>query len=156
MKNRAMHTHRRVEEFAWAQKRLGIDVARFGDDRTVIFPRQGIAAFRPIVMRHARNSAVSVEIANEVLAAKAKSSSELELVDASGGWSLGFVDVMRTNGYPPVEIQFGVSPLAGSGKADTKTLAISGSAQAVASLMLVSWNRIASWLRRIDDLRQGA
>jgi hypothetical protein len=106
-----MHRHLRADQYEWAQKRLGIDVARFGDDRTVIFPRQGMASFKPIVMRHARNSAVSVEIANKVLAAKAKWSSELELVDASGGWSLGFVDVMRANGYPPIEVQFGGAPI---------------------------------------------
>jgi hypothetical protein len=109
--NRAMQRHLRTDQYEWAQKRLGIDVARFGDDRTVIFPRQGIASFKPIVMRHARNSAVSVEIANKVLAAKAKWSSELELVDASGGWSLGFTDVMRANGYPPIEVQFGGTPI---------------------------------------------
>jgi hypothetical protein len=85
---------------------LGIDVARFGDDRTVIFPRQGLASFLPIVMRHARGSAVSVDIANRVLAAKAKWGSELELFDATGGWAAGAVDVMRANGFSPIDVQF--------------------------------------------------
>ena len=37
--------------YEWAQKRIGVDVARFGDDRTVIWPRQGLCAFQPIEMR---------------------------------------------------------------------------------------------------------
>jgi phage terminase large subunit len=34
----AMHRHLRDDAFSWAQKRIGVDVARFGDDRTVLFP----------------------------------------------------------------------------------------------------------------------
>jgi phage terminase large subunit len=52
----AMARHIRIDQYDWAQKRLGVDVARFGDDRTVIFPRQGLVAFRPKVMRHKRDS----------------------------------------------------------------------------------------------------
>lgn len=102
----AMARHLRIDQYDWAQKRLGVDVARFGDDRTVIFPRQGLAAFPPIVMRHARDSAVSVEIANRVMAKKAEWGSELELFDATGGWAAGAVDVMRSNGLGPINVQF--------------------------------------------------
>jgi hypothetical protein len=42
----AMKRHLLRHQYDWAQKRLGIDVARFGDDRTIIFPRQGLASFR--------------------------------------------------------------------------------------------------------------
>ena len=48
--------------FDWAQKRLGIDVARFGDDRTVIFPRQGLVAFQPQVMRGERTTAIAARV----------------------------------------------------------------------------------------------
>lgn len=102
----AMHRHLREDVYTWQQKRLGVDVARYGDDRTVIFPRQGLASFRPIVMRHGRGSAVSVDIANRVLAAKAKWGSELELFDATGGWAAGAVDVLRSNGHAPIDVQF--------------------------------------------------
>lgn len=102
----AMARHLRADAYDWAQKRLGVDVARYGDDRTVIFPRQGLAAFRPIVLRHARNSAVSVDIANRVLGAKAHWGSELELFDATGGWAAGAVDVMVAQGYGPINVQF--------------------------------------------------
>ena len=63
MKRRLLAT-----EYDWAQKRIGVDVARFGDDRTVLFPRQGRASFRPRVMRHERGSAVSTVIATAVFA----------------------------------------------------------------------------------------
>jgi hypothetical protein len=102
----AMARHLTKDKFQWAQKRLGIDVARFGDDRTVIFPRQGLAAFRARVLRHERNSAVSVDIAHAVMAAKKAWGSELELIDATGGWAAGAVDVMRVSGESPVEVQF--------------------------------------------------
>lgn len=102
----AMARHLRVDEFDWAQKRLGIDVARYGDDRTVIFPRQGLASFRPIIMRHARHSAVSVDIATRVMAAKRRWGSELEFIDATGGWAAGARDVMVTNCCGPIEVQF--------------------------------------------------
>ena len=101
MKRRLLTT-----EYDWAQKRLGVDVARFGDDRTVLFPRQGRASFRPRVMRHERGSAVSTVIATAVLQAKATWGSEMEIVDATGGWAAGAVDVLSTGGTHPITVQF--------------------------------------------------
>jgi phage terminase large subunit len=99
---------RRLPEDAWrhGQQRIGIDVARFGDDRTVIFPRRGLLAGTPTVLRHARGSAVSVEIASHVLALKSKLRSELEIIDATGGWGAGTADVLTSNGFPPLNCQF--------------------------------------------------
>lgn len=107
----AMKRHLRIDQYDWAQKRLGIDVARYGDDRTVIFPRQGLAAFRPIVLRHARNSAVSVDIATRVMGAKLRWGAELEFFDATGGWAAGAVDVMRAAGHSPIDVQFAAPAL---------------------------------------------
>jgi len=102
----AMARHHPRTAYEWAQKRLGVDVARFGDDRTVIFPRQGLVSFMPIVMRHARDSAVSVNIATQVMASKLRWGSELEFFDATGGWAAGAVDVMRAAGHGPINVQF--------------------------------------------------
>lgn len=96
----------RPDAYEWAQKRLGVDVARFGDDRTVIFPRQGLRGFRPVVMRHKRDSSVSVDIANKVASARVRWGAEFEAFDATGGWAAGAVDVLRANGYSPLDIQF--------------------------------------------------
>lgn len=115
---RAMNLHPRIEEYGWAQKRIGIDVARFGDDRTVLFPRQGIAAFQPEVMRHARDSAVSVAIASRVMAKKMSWAREnqdqsmpgeddiLSFFDDTVGWAHGAIDVMRSAGHSPYAIAF--------------------------------------------------
>jgi hypothetical protein len=101
-----MRRHLREPEYEWAQKRLGVDVARFGDDRTVIFPRQGLVAFAPTIIRHARGAAVSTDIATAVAAKKATWDSELELMDATGGWAAGARDVLLTSGTAVVEVQF--------------------------------------------------
>jgi len=85
-----------------AQKRLGVDVARFGDDRTVIFPRQGIAAFKPVEMRGARTN----EIAARVAQAKSKWGSEVEFIDGTGGFGGGVVDQLIQAGHSPIEVAF--------------------------------------------------
>jgi phage terminase large subunit len=102
----AMHRHLPVTSYEHAQKRLGIDTARYGGDLTVLFPRQGLAAFHPRAMRHLRGSAVSVDIATAVMAAKRLWGSELELFDGTGGWSAGAVDVLRAGGVDPIDVQF--------------------------------------------------
>lgn len=102
----AMARHYTAEQYQWAQKRIGVDVARYGDDRTVLFPRQGLVASAPVVLRHARDSAVAVDIANRVMAGKLKWGSELEFFDATGGWAAGAVDILRSNRYSPIDVQF--------------------------------------------------
>ena len=92
--------------YAWAQTRLGIDVARFGDDRTVIFPRQGLRAFAPSIMRHGRESAVSTDIATKVATLTAEWKAQVQLLDATGGWAAGARDVLVASGYRPVNVQF--------------------------------------------------
>ena len=98
----AMNRHLTEDKYSWAQKRLGVDVARFGDDRTVIFPRQGLAAFKPAEMRGATTN----EIAARVAAAKAKWNSEVELIDSTGGYGAGVADFLRMQGHSPIEVQF--------------------------------------------------
>lgn len=102
----AMNRNLPLDAYSWAQKRLGIDVARYGDDRTVITPRQGLAAFRSVDMRHERGSAVSVDIANRVMMAKKQWDSEMEIFDDTVGWAHGAIDVMRNAGHAPMAVQF--------------------------------------------------
>jgi phage terminase large subunit len=107
----AMGRHLREHEYTFAQKRLGIDPSRFGGDRTVIWPRQGLASFRPIVLRPARGSALSVDVANRVLRAKAQWGSELEFIDSTGGWGAGIADVLLSNGCQVIDVQFSAPAL---------------------------------------------
>lgn len=92
----AMKRHLHADAYDWAQKRLGVDVARFGDDRTVIFPRQGLAAFKPAVMRNARTTAIAARVAKAMVDWHA----ELALVDDTGHWGHGVIDNLVTAGYP--------------------------------------------------------
>lgn len=92
-------------EYEHMQKRLGIDVARFGDDRTVIFARQGmntIVSNNPIVLRHQRTN----DIAARVLEAKLRWGSELELIDDTGHWGHGVIDGLITAGTSPHAVVF--------------------------------------------------
>jgi hypothetical protein len=86
----AMHRHLRPDQFEWAQKRIGVDVARFGDDRTVLFPRQGLAAFRPVQLRHLDTVQIATRIAKGYMDWKA----EMVLIDDSGHWGHGVVDLL--------------------------------------------------------------
>jgi phage terminase large subunit len=93
---RAMRRHLREDAYDWAQKRLGVDVARFGDDRTVIFPRQGLAAFRPVVLRQQRSTTIAARVAMAMDAWGA----ETVLIDDTGHWGHGAVDLLTTAGRP--------------------------------------------------------
>lgn len=103
----ALGKHLSEDKYMYSQKRLGVDVARFGDDSTVIFPRQGLAAMKFVVMRGAKTN----EIAARVAAAKAKWGSEQEMIDGTGGWGAGVIDSMIQAGYSPLEIQFAGKPI---------------------------------------------
>lgn len=105
--NAALGKHLRADEYAFSQKRLGIDVARFGDDSTVIFPRQGLAAFRFVVLKGARGPA----IAARVIAAKQRWGSEAEFIDDTGGWGAGAIDAAQLGGVQ-------LLPINASGAAD--------------------------------------
>lgn len=100
--NAAMKRSPREDAYSFAQKRLGIDVARFGDDRTVIFPRQGLAAFRPVILRQQD----TVAIAARAMVAITRWGAEVTLIDDTGHWGHGVIDNLRTGGYAPIGIQF--------------------------------------------------
>jgi phage terminase large subunit len=98
----AMHRHLPPELYRHMQKRLGVDVARFGDDRTVIFPRQGLASWKPVIMRHQRTD----EIAARVLMAKARWGSEVELIDNTYHWGNGVIDQLILAGAGPIGVNY--------------------------------------------------
>lgn len=96
----AMNRRLPLEAYSWAQKRLGVDCARFGDDRTIIYPRQGLFVGHPIEMRNARGH----EIAARVIVSKRKWGSELEFVDDTGGWGAGTIDAMSLAGITAIPV----------------------------------------------------
>ena len=95
------------QDYAFAQKRQGIDVARFGDDRTAICKRQGIRVWPMIEMRNAR----SHEVAARVAAEKEQWGGEAEFVDNTGGYGAGVVDALLQGGHHPVAVEFAGRPI---------------------------------------------
>lgn len=107
MVEEAMARRHKLDVFMHAQKRLGVDVARFGSDETIIFPRWGLNAnFKHVAMRKARTT----DIAGKVIMVKNKWGSEMEFVDGTGGYGGGVVDQMLAAHHAPIEVQFGGKP----------------------------------------------
>lgn len=96
----AMRRGCRQEDIDGMQRRMGIDFARFGDDKTVIFKRQGLLAHRPVEMRNAN----TMEITQKIIAEKMAFGSEIELLDSTGGYGAGPEDMLRAAGYSPFPI----------------------------------------------------
>lgn len=102
----AMARAPRTDTFDWSEKRLGVDVARFGDDRTVIFPRQGIAAFNPVIMRVADTSQIAARVAQSHNTWSKDSKVDQIFIDDTGHWGHGVIDQLRTAHFPATGIQF--------------------------------------------------
>lgn len=115
-------------EYAHVQKRIGVDVAREGDDRTVLFPRHGLVAFRPVVMRGAKGH----EVAARLMVAKAKFGSEVEFIDNTGGFGSSVIDSLIQAEQSPMEVNF-------SGKAEDPRYFNTRSEM---------WFRMAEWVKR--------
>jgi phage terminase large subunit len=98
--NAALGRGLKAGDYEHVQKRLGIDVARFGDDRTVIFPRQGLRGFNPVVLRNQRGPA----IAARVVKAKATWGSEAEFIDDTGGWGASTIDAALLGGLALIPV----------------------------------------------------
>lgn len=84
---------------------LGVDVARFGADASVIFRRQGLKAFEPVVMRGLDN----MRLADRVAAAIMEHRPHAVFIDAGQGQ--GVIDRLRQLGHEVMEVPFGGRPL---------------------------------------------
>ena len=77
---------------------IGADVARFGDDETVFFPRRGKISYPPLRMRNLDG----VQIASHLANISAERKADSVQIDASGGFGT-ILDVYRSmapNGLP--------------------------------------------------------
>jgi phage terminase large subunit len=92
--NDAMSRKIRADSYEFSQKRLGIDVARFGDDATIIFPRQGLRSFPQVAMRGSK----SHEIAARIVVAKHRWEWERAFIDDTGGYGAGTIDACELAG----------------------------------------------------------
>lgn len=84
-------------------KALGVDVARQGDDRSVLFPRQGLVAFKPKILRIPNLRQVAGEVARSIT----KWQPDGVNVDSSGGFGWGVIEPLEEWGYSVNPIEFG-------------------------------------------------
>ena len=83
---------------------LGVDVARFGDDSSVLFFRRGLVAEPPIVCKGLDNMQLADRIAYEMRERKPQA----VFIDAGGG--AGVIDRLRQLGQAVIEVPFGGRP----------------------------------------------
>jgi hypothetical protein len=80
---------------------LGVDPARFGNDRSVIFRRQGLVAFEPSVYRGIDNMDLAGRVAQHI----EQHHPDAVFIDAGAG--SGVIDRLRQLGHDVIEVNFG-------------------------------------------------
>jgi hypothetical protein len=95
-------------DVACSPRIIGVDPARFGDDRSVIFRRQGLVAHAPEVLRGMDNMALAARVAASIDAFRP----DAVFVDAGNG--AGVIDRLRQLGYAVIEVPFGGRALSGN------------------------------------------
>ncbi len=90
------------KDISFSQKRLGIDVALGGLDKTCITPRQGLQAFKNVMM----STDDPRIIAARVMQAKAQWGSEVEILDNTAGFGSGVLSCLRDAGMSPIGVHF--------------------------------------------------
>jgi len=88
-------------EMDYAAKVLGVDVARYGNDRSVIFPRQGMQALTPESYRGLDNMDFASRVARKIDAW------EPDAVFIDEGAGSGVIDRLRQLGYVVIGVHFG-------------------------------------------------
>ena len=101
----ATQRHYTLPEYQYAPRILGVDPARFGDDRSVIFSRQGLVGLPPIVLRGVDN----MDLASRVAARITEWRPDAVFCDAGNG--SGVIDRLRQLRHDVIEVHFGGKPL---------------------------------------------
>ena len=123
------------EAHAFAPIYLGVDVARFGDDKSAVIKRQGLKS-EIIGTWHGLDT---MDLAAKVAEMEDEHRADAVFIDA-GGVGAGVVDRLRQLGRNPVEINFG-------GRADRDEAHVNKRAE--------MWSRIRDWLRSGGALPDG-
>lgn len=104
----AMRRHYHEHQYAHAAKILGVDVAREGDDASVIFSRQGNLCWKPQVLRNVDG----FQGAARVNARWSEWEADACFVDNTGGFGASWIDAMRnTLGRQPTPVNFSSEPM---------------------------------------------
>lgn len=100
----ALGRHLHPHDYDWAPRILGGDPARFGDDRAVLMPRQGLRGFAPLVLR---NMSVPDLVGHWAEKANEWQAHSLQVDAGEGG---GVIDGLRQLDFSVMEIPFSGKP----------------------------------------------
>jgi hypothetical protein len=103
----AIGRHLREDQYSFAARIISIDAARFGDDRTVINKRQGLACHPPVIMRGATTDEIAARAAHEAN----EFPPDAIMVDGTGGWGAGVIDALRLAGFKVIEVNASGRPV---------------------------------------------
>lgn len=98
----AMRRTYRQADIDHAARILGVDVARQGDDASVIFPRQGLVAFPPHVMRNV----TGIVGAGQVARTWTDWDVDAVFIDNTGGFGSSWIDQLSTLNRTAIPIGF--------------------------------------------------
>lgn len=105
----AMARGLRKHQFEFREKRIGLDPARFGDDSTVMFPRQGLMSWKPRQMRNYNTG----QVVGQLHYSNSRFCADGVYVDGTGGYGAGIVDGLHDLRWPSTsvfEINFSSKP----------------------------------------------
>lgn len=108
-------------------KILGVDIARFGDDRSVIFMRQGLQTFRPSVFRNVD----TMDLADRIATCIYKNKPDGVFLDMAS-FGAGVYDRLKQLGHNVSGVDFGGKPLSPK----------------FANRRAEMWHGMAEWLKR--------
>ena len=97
----AAQRHLAVTDYDYAPRVLGVDPARFGDDRSVIVKRQGLFMHKPMVRQGIDNMLLAALVAQEIDAWKP----DAVFIDSGNG--TGVIDRLRQLKHDVIEVNFG-------------------------------------------------
>lgn len=126
-------------DYSQSAKVMGVDVARFGLDSSVIAKRQGLVAFPMDVMR----GYDGVQGAGRVSRLWGEWSADACFVDDTGGFGASWIDQLKVLGRTPIGIHF-------AGKSDTEKYA---NKRAEMHFKLAEWVKAGGVLPDDDELQ---
>lgn len=127
----AMARDIRPEAFQHSANVLGVDVARFGDDSSVIVRRQGLVAFQPAIFGNMSVMELAARVAQSIDRVKP----DAVFIDA-GGVGGGVIDRLAQLGKECIPVNFGGKP----------------SDMRFANARAEMWWRMAEWVRESGSL----
>lgn len=105
----AMTRKLRLSDVSHLPKILGVDVAREGDDASVVFPRQGLVGYAPLMARGLDGPQGAGMVARKWT----EWGVDACFIDDTGGFGSSWIDSLRQLGYNPIGIHFAESSSSG-------------------------------------------